>query len=598
MKNKLLSVISFILIAILASCSLGGDDDEGGESVSKILQNIPEVRPALPKSLQLPDSSKYVRSSKAAKEIIELTTANINPVKSQAWVDLQEGDTVQLMFNRAVRFIAGYAATNDIALDQEFSAPITAQTLADIFKLPSNIAAGMSVSNKCVIKGSDLNDLTLYCKISVNTGHSTVSISAKVGIKTASNSSVRLTVNLDIGFGNNMTQRMYVDFDSATGACTSVVSMQNSGGADQGTFIRTSTIGSDGSISTVNRSTGSSEMPSFTHIAYGDDYYGGIASLFSDPEPSDTSKLNDFYYGEYYNSSGNLIRRDSGSSKIWVQSVDNQQDLAALGLSSAPKRVYIREKWNATDSKSEYQYSYSMLGDGSDSTSYLDLPGYGYTGAGQSPYTYGLYYKSNPAEWSIGDGIYQCEKIESISEGDYIGRTTYYLGYKVPSKTNLFGKEFYLDYEYPLNSLLPIVGNYTLQQKQIGKTQTFTWKDWDGNSMTNTYANYIYYLNNKSAGSTDLEPGLDIDLSNNIMSYDVYYFTGGKLSKAKGYFFRTSQDLPGYFTPLTTAATDAIAGVKTELQALMTSALALSSADYTPLLVSLSGDAVLGGLTL
>jgi hypothetical protein len=168
----------------------------------------------------------------------------------------------------------------------------------------------------------------------------------------------------------------------------------------------------------------------------------------------------------------------------------------------------------------------------------------------------------------------------------------------VPTATSLFGKSLYLDYEYPLNSLLPIVGNYTLRQKQLGDSQSFTWEDWDGNSITNTFAYYIYYLNSNSGSSTDLEPGIDIDLSNNLMSYDVYYFSDEKLSKAKGYFFRTSQDLPGYFTPLSTDATNAIAGVKTELQNLMTSALALNNTNYASYLVSLSGDSVLAGLSL
>ncbi len=602
MKNKLFALLVVVLIVIIASCSLKAKDDDtdtgGAQSVSEVLKNIPEVKPALPKSLQLSESAKYLRSSKAADDITELTTANVSPVKSQAWVDLQEGDDVQLMFNRAVKFIANYATANDIAIDQEFSAPIDATALADIFKIPANMASGMTVSNRCVIKGTNPKDIVLYCKISINNGHATIPISAKVGIKTADDSSVRLTVNLDIATGGGMNQRMYVDFDSTTSACTSVVSMQDSSGADQGTFIRTATLGSDGSISTVNRSTGSSSgvnpMPGFTHIAYGDDNYGGIASLFSSLD----STTNDFYYGEYYNSSGNLIRRDSGNSSIWVQPVENQQNLASLGLSSTPQRVYIREKWNSTDSKSEYQYSYSMLGDGSDSTAYVDLPGYGYTGADKSPYIYGLYFKNNPAAWNIGDGIYQCEKIESISEGDYIGRTTYYLGYKVPATTNLFGKNLYLDYEYPLNSLLPIVGNYKLLQKQIGESSTSTWTDWDGNSITNTFAFYIYYLNSTLNGTTTLEPGLDIDLSNNLREYDVYYFSGGKLSKVKGYFFRTSQDLPAYFTPPTAAVSSAIGGVKAKLTDLMNTALALDSADYASLLVSLASDSVLGGLTL
>jgi len=601
MKNKLLALLVVVLILTIASCNLKAKDDDtdtgGADSVSEVLKNIPEVKPALPKSLQLPDSDKALRSSKAANDITELTTANVSPVKSQAWVDLQEGDDVQLMFNRAVKFIANYATANDIAIDQEFSAPIDATALADIFKIPVNMALSMTVSNKCVIKGSDPKDIVLYCKISIKNSHGTIPISAKVGIKTAADSSVRLTVNLDIAIGGGMTQRMYVDFDSATSACTSVVSMQDSSGADQGTFIRTATLGGDGSISTVNRSTGSSSgvspMPGFTHIAYGDDNYGGIASLSSFTNPLN-STTNDFYYGEYYNSSGNLMRRDNGNSAVWSidsQVLDHQKNISSLGIPSSPlpTHIYVREKTGGTG----YQHS-------TNGTTWTDFAAGSYGYVDPNNYWNGFYYKANTASTSLspGDALYYLEKIESISDGDYVGKSTYYLGYVVPTATTLFGKSLYLDYEYPLNSLLPIVGNYTLIQKQVGDSQSFTWEDWEGNSITNTFAYYLYYLNNNSSGLKDqIEPGLDIDLSNNLTNYDVYYFSGGKLSQAKGYFFRTSQDLPGYFTPLTSTVTTAIGGVKTKLTDLMNTALALDSADYASLLVSLAGDSVLGGLT-
>ncbi|MDD3981300.1 MAG: hypothetical protein PHT55_03755 [Spirochaetales bacterium] len=90
MKQKVLLIVSIIAAIAMLSCSLGTDDDSdgGGDSVSEVLKSIPEVKPTLPKSLRAPDSKSIRAVPRALNDITELTAANLNPVRSQAWIDL------------------------------------------------------------------------------------------------------------------------------------------------------------------------------------------------------------------------------------------------------------------------------------------------------------------------------------------------------------------------------------------------------------------------------------------------------------------------------------------------------------------------------
>ena len=595
MKQKVLLIVSIIAAIAMLSCSLGTDDDSdgGGDSVSEVLKSIPEVKPTLPKSLRAPDSKSIRAVPRAFNDITELTAANLNPVRSQAWIDLQDGDDLQLMLNRAIRFIGEYASANDIPVDKEFSVPIDSTALSNIFKVPANSVASVTVSNKCLIKGSDPKDLTLYCKIKVVTSHSNNQILAKVRIVTNNDSTKNLTINLDIDMGNQGTQQMYVTFNTATGDCVSVVSMKDPNGNDFGAMIQQSIVGSGGEVTTINRFTGASLGGSpATHVAFGNDSNGGIASLFSFTD-SNTNQTTDYCYQEYYNNEGHLIRRDFGSSSPFSMNsefLDHQQNLKTLGINTPPSKIYLKQ-----DANSSTTYKYSV----DNGATYAPLAGYGYTDP--SNYTYGFYFKADgktDTPLAQGDGLYAIESVSGDIDGDnYIGPIIYSLDYQVPAPTNIFGKSLYIDHEYPLKNILPVtLADYVLIRKETGSFDV-QWTDWEGNTINDTLVWYDFYLNKNGTDKSLIEVPLgDIDLRDKLSTYDVYYYSGGTLEKEQGYFFKTTKtSVPSYFT---TPDPSAVNAVKDGLTAALDNALTLSGANYESNLVLLSGDSVLAGLTL
>lgn len=348
MNKRIVSAFFIIAIIFASSCSLGGSgDSDSASSVSAVLQNIPEVKQTLPKSLRAPDAKSINHISRNIGVISEVTADSLKPIKSQAWIDLQEGDSSQLMLNRAIKYIGSYAADHDIEVDKEFSVPVDSTILATVFKVPSFELSGLTVSNKCIIKGSDPKDLTLYSNIKLSTSHSSSTIKAKASIKTNADSSVSLKINIDADLGAQGSMLMYTEYNSLTGEGLSVVSMDDSFGSPTGTMIQKSIVGTGNEITTINRYIGpSGGSMNNAYIAYGNDNYGGIASVFSFTDP-ETSVTNTYIYREYYNSQGNLVRRDYGGTTPWTPDttiLNHQVNLKSLdgSLATPPFCIYQR----------------------------------------------------------------------------------------------------------------------------------------------------------------------------------------------------------------------------------------------------------------
>lgn len=597
MKN-IFSLALVLLLAIMVSACGKATDVLGdlAKDVAKVLQDLPEVALTLPKSLRAETSNKSF-AARAVGDITVLDGTTVKGIKSQAWMNLQERDDSQLMVNRAIQHIASYAVANDIPVDEVFSVPVSAADLASIFKIPAQNISSMSVSNKCVIKGDDANNFLLYANVKVSHGQQGgVTVRVKANIITNTDGSTTMRINLDITMGQNMNQKMYVEYSSKDGDSLSVVSIPNPMGGQMAMIQESIVVGSQ--VTTINRFTGGTGMPESTHVAYGNDSYGGIASLFNMTPPG--GQAMDFYWGEYYNATGELIRRDNGSTTLWApesQMTDHQKNVKALepGSSSPPAKIYTREKPDSGATA----YEYSL-----DNSTWKTLTGYGYTDANN--YWFGFYYKTDTAPsgaWITGDGVYFMEKNEAISDpAGWIGLTTWYLGYEIPASQSLFGKNLYITKEYPLDKLLPIsntFAGYSLIQNEQSST-SWTWTDWEGNSKTDTYYTYKFYLNNdndngNSRNTCDLALG-DIEFNdNNLSQNDVYYFNNGNLTKVKGYFFRTTGDVPPYFT---TPDQTAVNQVTTGMQDALNTARGKTESDYTDKIVSLSGDSVFNDLAL
>ncbi len=600
MRKSLTILVALLLATVLSTCGKATDVlGDLAKDVAKVLQDLPEVALTLPKSLRAGTSNKSLAYS-TTRTITELDSTNVSGIKSQAWMDLQERDDSQLYLNRAIQHIASWAVANDIPVDEVFSVPVSSADLAGIFKIPAGSLAGMSVSNKCVIKGEDASNFLLYINANVSHGVGTINIKVKANIISEVDGSTTMKINLDISMGSGMNQLMYVEYSSKNGDSLSVVLMP-SVGTPMAMIQESIVVGTE--VTTINRFTGGTGMSESTHVAYGNDIYGGIASLFSMTMPTNPPSTMDFYWGEYYNASGELIRRDNGSTSLWApdaQITQHQKNIKTLepGLSALPDKIYTREKYDSVQDKTVYEYK---IDDGS----WKSLADYGST-TDPNIYWFGFYFKTDTAPsgpWAPRDGVYFMEKNEAIEQpNEWLGMTTWYLGYEVPSSQNLFDKSLYITKEYPLDKLLPIsnaFSGYKLIQNELSSNE-WTWTDWEGNSKTETYYFYKFYLNNgnvvgNSPDTFDLGFG-DIEFNdNNLSQTDVYYFNNGNLTKVKGYFFRTTGDVPPYFTP---PVEDAVAQVTSGMQAALEEARTRSVEDYTNMAVSLVGDAVFNSLAL
>jgi len=239
----------------------------------------------------------------------------------------------------------------------------------------------------------------------------TITIPAKLLIKTRADASVIVELFLDISIPQGGSQSLYAFLDSQSGECTAMTSSKDSAGALTGSNIQKSEIGGGGAISSVSLSSYAGNES--YNVAYGDDFAGSIAYISSWTDTYATSPVtHDCYWGEYYNSTGDLIRRDNGDTSLWVPDwgLDRQKNLVDLGITTAPSLVEVR-----------------------------------YTGSAYE-------YRADSGPWTVLPG------------------------YTVPAAVAFGGKSYYMSYECPLKNLLPLSPAYSADYALIQREgETFNY---------------------------------------------------------------------------------------------------------------------------
>ena len=572
-------------------------------------------------------------------------------MKSQAWYDLQGtgGNTFLTIINNAFVVLKAYASSHTVPVNEIFEIPVTDDDLIAVAKLPDAYRGIFTASARFKITGETGSAFQIYCDFSLSGSQGSASLlcTAKTRFDiTTEGSDSKMDMYFLIGTEqsdgvNTMSNEIpvYASYDSKTGAC-SMVAKQDSGGSTLVSIQETKVDAVDGSISNINTNIANG-IPSYLHVAYGNDTAGGIASVspFSyDSNGDGTPEDHDSYWGEYYNSNGELICRTNGDNNIYapVGDITRYTNLQDLGYTTPPEIYSIRyhstyeddqyfwynerktstgwevftRKYYTSDGESQtytttiqeksgevwvdvYRASWDGTG-GEQSEVYWDGSSW-QPGAG--PYrnydSWDFMFKATPGVWSTGDAIYYYKEGISYTESEITyNQTNFYKGYVVPAPDTKLGKSFYISYEYPLRNVLPLAGSYATDYKLIqeeGTTYSDSWTDWEGNHQTWSWTNYSYYLNKNSRdldGDGVIDPESPIRFDENfdikldkLSQYDIYYWHNGEIEKTKGYFVRiSSQDaLPDY---LSTPDTTVINMVDGKLQTLLDSAYFNSATAY------------------
>jgi hypothetical protein len=443
-------------------------------------------------------------------------------------------------------------------------------------------------------KGLDPNDIYLYATVNMKwfDNYSDIDIIADVRCKmhivspASGNKKIEMKLELDMVAGSFIQKmRIYAEVDAATGACTLI---DNQGGNDASDIgISLTEIGSDGSITNTNiwKYGNRSQL----YVAYGDDTAGGIASNFRDDSVPSTPIDN--YWGEYYDSNGNIIYRANGQTELWAPDTTSSTNLyTVLGSpSSAPEIIFVGAKWNSGAAKYDYAVS-------TDKITWI-----AFNSNSSDSWAWGWYSKKG-SNWAFGDAYYYWQNYENGTAGGYDFIYQLYAGFRVPEPITFNSKTYYVSNEYPLRNLLPIADAYkntfAIKQKE-GETYTYpAWTDPDGTQHTNSWTNYTYWLENLNATdpkveTCDIADG-DINLNDKLSQYDMYYYNAGVMSKIHSYLFRTTSNLPPYFSNPGT-----IAGyVKTNLEDAMKRAAVIDYSSYADYIKdSLASDPIVMAMT-
>ncbi len=424
----------------------------------------------------------------------------------------------------------------------------------------------VAVTANFVAKGSSADDFKLYAKIRMDINSSGVSgtyeIPARLDITQVSGGSkITLYMRLNVSMTQNgetssMALNLYGTVNSSTGELDLAEWAPNFMGSSSSANMKTIVNGS--AVTTINRSQSGTSTP-YVSVAYGDDTAGGIASFYS----YETGK--DYFWGEYYGATGDLLLRANGNTVIWNPIGDETRypNLSAIYTTSAPDTVYLRANGSV----------YEVSTDGT--TNWTTVSGFD-TATG----LWGLFWRAGTT-WAGGDTVYygnECSWDNNLNTWV----TKYTVGYRVPTPEQHFGSSFYMSYEYPLKNLLPLSATYAAAYKlmqQEGETYTWNWVDWNGVAQTSGYTQYTYYLDHTGTGSTSYDAAdEDIDLTSSLSSYDMYYYENGQSKSTLGYFLRTMGSVPAYFTsPDQTARNH----VDAQLQSALTTAYNMNTDSYT-----------------
>ena len=628
-RNKFASAASAAFAALLmVACqpSVGpasADSDEPApaslESAAKqTLSNLPELKLTLPQSLSL-QAEAAAASLRALGDTTELTADMLPGLKSEAWYDLQSSGSNSFLkiINGAFSYIKSYAAANDVPVDAVFTIPVGDEELVEYFGMPDAYRNNFTVTARLKIQGDSETAFSIF-------GRYTFS-GTMYGIQLSVTADTRFDVaydgadsRMDMYFNmvqsqtyNSQTRSqsspLYAFYDSKTGTCrmASDYMVDEDGTPLRRAYVQESVVGADGSVSTVNMDL-ENGVPRYLHVAYGNDAAGGIASMNSWTDDSDGLSY-DYFWGEYYDENGELLRRDNGESRIWVPVYDESRyaNLKDLGYAVPPETLSVRSHWETTEG-SHYYIKERKADDGSwvnSSRASYTPPAYewsyeewdGSSWVASDANTNGLafMFKADPAEgvWTAGDTVYYWQG-DSYYEADgiYYAQYELYQGYVVPVPLERFGKNYWMRFEYPLKRVLPLSPSYAAKYSLIqeeGDTYSSTWTDEDGNEEDWSYTQYSYYLNRNErdidgdgvADAEDpirFEESFDVELSN-LSQYDMYYWNGTDFDKKRAYFVGTTGALPDYFSA---PSTDLISGVDAQLSALMDRAYSLGVEEY------------------
>jgi hypothetical protein len=602
MRKRTLLVAGLALPLFFLACNqpVKPSDAPAKVTINSTLASLPELKLTLPKSLRLDADTTGKSISRALDDVTDLTTANVGSVKSESWMSLQQGNGLLPFLNRAFGLIENFAKENEISEGKAFSLNVAKSDLASIIGCPeANVPSDLVLKNSFMVKGQDPRDYYLYANIYMGfsltfdgtTTQCDYYVRCKMHLLTPESGSQKIEMLLDLE-ADGMVQRLYADIDATTGACTMVSGMGNGDTIDPSMMgIMISEVGSDGSITDINASSfgGSSNF----YVAYGNDTAGGIASANSGTymDCSGNSVKTDNYWGEYYDGNGDIIYRSNGSTNLWYtpSTTDATNLYTVLGNpGSAPEKIYIRYIWYPSST-----FEISTDYDTSSTPTWKAFT--------PNPNGWGWYCMKD-SNWASGDTYYYWQGYDQIANGVVY---KLYAGFRVPETITFNGKEYYVTNEYPLRNLLPIADPYkagfSLKQKE-GETNSWSWTDGDGNTYTNDYTFYSYWLENGQPldGSGDPQncddSDGDINLNDKLQQYDMYYYGNGAMSKVKSYFFRTTTSLPPYFSNPDPG--NLVDSIKSKLQEALDRGASIDMSNYASSLPSLKDDPIIVSMTL
>jgi hypothetical protein len=520
-----------------------------------------------------------------------------------------------------------------------FVVPVTDDTLVS-FGMPESMRGKIKVVDKLLISGESVEKFSIFLNVDVVVSDTGASFSStyhgRIDVTNVNHSrrfSMYLLANhkykIMDGQEQSLTVPFYSYYDTATGACDSVNSYSYTNPTD-GTIttsdsIQRTSVDTDGSISNVNVGS-SSGQSQYVYAAYGDDIAGGIASLSSDSSPDNSGQTvtHNRYWGEYYGTNGDLLLRANGDT-VHQSPLNSESKLvnlkaAPFNFTSAPAAPVQRSRWSSSTYDSNTQsstneqvtevqalggawipvsrYTWNWNGTTQQSTQTNEVYNFGTSSWDNTPvWGTSLVYKSG-LTWSGGDTVYYQNESTYLNEGNNsYWIQTMYPGYVVPTAVAKFGKNYFVTNEYPLDAILPLASAYTTNYKLIqeeGDTSQWSWTDWEGKTQTSSYTNYSYYLNHTKNGENpirlDSADG-DINISDKLSSYEMYYWNNGKTDKVKGYFLRTTGNVPPYFTQPSATLIDR---VDAKLNYVLEKARTLSGADFKTQLDISRGDPTAG----
>lgn len=516
-------LLIFSGILLVAGCSMqpAGNNNKAGTlgTLNDIIANIPEYTVDMPKSLQVKAPEQRRPASRAEGDIKVYNGDNLESLKAQGWYDLQiyTGNT---NLNAALDILKKYAEQNVIISGVPFELGVwDYEGLA--YNMGKNLDCGKAVvyQNEHSIEilwhftlvieaDGTANEYPCYYHFSlINNGDDDYKIEV-----VSENKWLSFTDNpfmLYMSYGTNMNPI--------------IVSSQPIDESTDNLMMLKCYNNTDGSLCYMNRLIFS--FGEYHYIGWGNDSNGGLMTKYV-YENSTSMRV------EYYDGNGDLLCNtdydDEVDSWRFETSYGTKINIYDYHPQSTPEVIYIKDGYSAKEILLSF-----------DKVTFISIPV-----EGNAFYDY--VWKQG-AEWTTGDAGYSFEASEKINDIGFVSE--YRIGYVAPEQEEVFGTQFYTNYEYPLKRLLPLTekyDNYQLVELE-GETRVTSWTDEDGEEQTLSFTDYSYFLDYNNNLLLD-ETG-DIFLNNIDMKkvYLVDYVNDWKSTQIKAPFVYSSGTLPSYF---------------------------------------------------